>query len=276
MPVGFSDLEHNLLVTINTILNPYFRKLGFKTIPDINKYGDYIEFYLEEGDSLIDQAKNKNIIGEFPFQTPEYMESVLENLITSIKIKMDPKNSNDFTARYQVMIHNVTDDRFLGKKVSEGKTLFFGGFEHFRTLNDGSNKKATTTEGYFLAHSFEPTNGKVYSIFMNNKAVSIQDSIQCIDPRLGFKTETELIRLFKERKIKLNEPVLGPFPSELDKFIYGLSYQYPNYAIRIRKINLDNILKKYEGFVRFMEYNNIKELQDYNTNIIIPYSPVGN
>jgi len=175
------------------------------------------------------------------------------------------------------MIHNLTDERFLGKRIINGKTLFFGGFEHFRTLADSSNKKALTTEGYFLAHKFEPTKGKVYSIYMKTMAFSIEDSIQIIDPRLEFKIETDLIRLFKEKKIKLYEPVLGPFPpSELDNYIYGLSYRYPNYAIRIQKINLDNILKKYQGFVRFMEYNKIKELQDFNTNIIIPFSPIGN
>lgn len=274
--VGFSDLEHNVPITILRILNPYFKKIGSIIIPDIGKEGENIEFYLEEGQKLINLAKEKNIIGDYPFQTPEYMESVLENLKASIQIKLDPKNNRDFTARYQRMIFIVTDDQFLGKKVSEGKTLLFGGYEHFRTLCDSSDKKASSTEGYFLAHTFKPTKGKVYSIFLNTKAVSIEDSVQRINPRLAFMTETQLIKLYKERKIKLNEPVLGSDFSELDNYIYGLSYKYPGYALRIREINLDNILNKYEGFIRFMEYNQIKRLQEYNTNIIIPFSPVGN
>jgi hypothetical protein len=64
--------------------------------------------------------------------------------------------------------------------------------------------------------------------------------------------------------------------SEFDKYIYLLSYKYPNYAIRIRGFNIDGVLNKYEGFTRFMEYMYSKTLQDYNANIIIPYSPVGN
>lgn len=274
--VGFSDLEHNLTVTIDRILSPYLRKVGSLAVPNVDKNGDFMDFYLDEAQGVIDQAKKQNLMGEFPFQTPDYMERVLSNLLESIKINYDPKNRNDFTARYRRMVQIVTDDQFLGKQVSENKSFFYGGFEHFRTLADGSNQKAISTEGYFLAHSFEPTKGKVYSIFMNTKGISIEDSVQRIDPRLRFQQETDRIQLFKEKKIKLNEPVLGSDFSEFDNYIYRLSYKYPGYALRIRKINLDSILNKYEGFLRFMEYINIKGLQDYDTSIIIPFSPVGN
>jgi hypothetical protein len=234
-----------------------------------------LKSYIEEAGRLLDKAKKRNLIGEFPFQTPEYMENVFSNLVSTINIKLDPKNNNDFTERYKVIIHNVTDNAFLGKFVSEEKSLFYGGFEHFRILNDGSNPRAVSTEGYYLAHSFEPTKGKVYSINLRTSAISIEDSIQRIDPRLDFKTETDRIELYKEGKIKLNEPILEFEHSELDKYIYLLAYKFPGYAMRIQRIDLNRILNKYEGFTRFMEYFYIKDLLDYNTNIVIPFSPVG-
>lgn len=274
--VGFSDLEHNVGVTIHRILNPYFNKIDSQSIPTIGKDGENIELYLEIGEKLIEQAKEQNIIGDFPFQTPEYMASAFENFKVTVKIILDPKYSTDFTDRYQAIIHNVTDEQFLGKRIIDGKSVFFGGYEHFRTLADSTNKKALTTEGYFLANKFEPTKGKVYSINMKPMAYSIEDSIQIIEPRLGFTMETELIKLYKERKIKLKEPVLVMPINELDKFVFGLSYEFPNYSFRIQKINLGKILSRLEGYPRYWEYILDKDLLDYNTSIFIPFSPVGN
>jgi hypothetical protein len=271
--VGCSDLEQDLAFSINYILNPYFKKAIPEANLTVNR--DNIYTYLDSCKGYIERAKTLNIIGEYPFQTPEFMENVFENLKSSVPIKLDPKKFTDHSNRYQVMIRNITDTRFLGKLVTDNKCIFFGGSEHFKILNKGDDKNAIKTEGYYLAHAFNPTMGKVYSICLDTKAVSIEDSIQKIDPNLVFTPETELIRLYKEGKIKLNEPVLGFNFSEFDKFIYKLSYSYPGYALRIQEVDLDAILKKEEGFERFMEYIYFKRLQDYNTNIIIPYSTVG-
>jgi len=273
--VGCSDIEHYLGKTINFILNPYFKKIdphsNFQIKPELGKNDSIIY----EGQKLIEQAKKQNIIGEYPFQTPEYMESVFENLKSSIPIKLNPKKRNDHTDRYKVMIRNVTDEHFLGKQVSNGKSMFYGGFDHFRILNDGSNKKAILTEGYYLANQYGPTKGKVYAISMITKAISIEDTTQRIDPGLNFNEEPMLINLYKQGKIKLKEPVLEPNNNELDNYIYKLSYKFSDYAIRIKNINQENLLNKYEGFNRFMLFYYLKDISDFNTNIIIPKAPVG-
>lgn len=280
--VGCSDLEHGLRNTIKLTLNPYLLKTDPKA--DISyTENDSLKGYLARAKEIIEQAKRENVIGEFPFQTSQYMESVFENLVSTISIKINQKNFNNDDQRYQVMIRNVTDERFLGKQVADGKSLFYGGYMHFR-INEaddyfttllGLNDKRKETEGYFLAHSFEPTKGKVYTIRLNTLAVSIEDSIQRIDPNLAFRPETDLLKLYKAGKIKLNEPVLGPFTNEFDKYIYKLSYKYPDYAFRIKDLNLDAALNKYEGLTRFTLFWNLNSYADYNTNIVIPYSPVG-
>ncbi|HLN73649.1 MAG: hypothetical protein ACM3O8_00190 [Methylococcaceae bacterium] len=280
--VGCSDLEHDFMKTIQLILNPYLLKTDPKA--DVSySVKDTLKGYLARAKEIIEQAKKENVIGDYSFQTPQYMESVYENLASSIPIKIDPKNFNDHSQRFLVMIRNVTDKRFLGKQVADEKSVFYGGSEHFRivdaedyfSVNFGMNDNRKNTEGYFLAHSFEPTKGNVYTIRLNTLAVSIEDSIQRINPNLRFTTETDLIKLYKAGKIKLNEPVLGPYPSEFDKYIYKLSYKYPNYAFRIKNIDLDAALKNYEGFTRFTLFINLNSYTDYNTNIVIPYSPVG-
>jgi len=273
--VGCSDLEQNLGLSINYILNSYFKKIVPATNLIVNK--DNIFIYLDSCQRYIDTAKKLNLTGDYPFQTPEYMASVFENLKSSVPIKLDTKNFYDHSERFKIMIRNVTDDRFLGNQVANYKCIFFGGSQHFRILNKGDDKDAINTEGYYLANSFKPTMGKMYAINLHTKAISIEDSIQRINPNLNFTQETDLIRLYKERKINLNEPVIMGFPfSEFDKYIYLLSYKYPNNAIRIKEFNVDSVINKLEGFSRFMEYIYSKTLQDYNANIIIPYSPVGN
>lgn len=272
--IGSSDLEQGFEKTIKLILNPYLLKVDPKA--DISySFKDSLKGYLERADAIIDLAKKRNVNGEYKFQTPQYMESIFENLKSSIQIKLDPKNFTDHTKRFQVMIRNVTDSLFLGTKLSEGKTIIYGGREHFRILNDETDKKSSSTEGFYLAHSFKPTKDKVYAINLNTLATSIEDSIQQIDPLLQFRIETDLLNLYKTGKIELNEPVLGFFTNEVDRFVYNLSYEFPNYAFRIKNIKLEKLLNKYEGFSRFMLYQYIKIYSDFNTNIMIPSSPIG-
>lgn len=273
--VGCSDLEQNLGLSINYILNSYFKKIVPESKLIVNNENIFI--YLDSCQRYIDTAKKLNLTGDYPFQTPEYMASVFENLKSSVRIKLDAKNFYNHSERYKIMIRNVTDDRFLGNQVANDKCIFFGGSQHFRILNKGDDKDAINTEGYYLANSFKPTMGKMYAINLHTKAISIEDSIQRINPNLNFTQETDLIKLYKERKINLNEPVIMGFSfSEFDKYIYLLSHKYPNDAIRIKEFNVDSVINKLEGFSRFMEYIYSKTLQDYNANIIIPYSPVGN
>jgi hypothetical protein len=273
--IGCSDLEQDFLKAIKLRLNPYLMKINPEADISYNTE-DSLKGYLDRAEVLINQAKERNIIGDYPFQTPQYMESVFENLKSSIPIKLDRKNFTDHTKRFKVMVRNVTDDRFLGKQISSGKSILYGGNDHFKILNDGTDKNVSGTEGYFLAHSFEPTKNKVYSISLNTLAFSIEDSIQRIDPTLQFWTETNLINLYKAGKIKLKEPVLGPFTNEFDRYIYKLSYKYPDSAIRIKNIKLEDVLNRYEGFERFMLYQWIKIYSaDFNTTIMIPNSPVG-
>ena len=272
--IGCSDLEQDFLKTIKQSLNPYLMKINPEADISYN-IEDSLKGYLVRSKELIELAKKKNIIGDYPFQTPLYMESVFENLKSSIPIKLVRKNFTDHTLRFQVMVRNVTDVRFLGKQIVEGKSLFYGGTEHFRILNDGTDKKVCGTEGYYLAHTFEATKDQVYAISMNTLAISIEDSIQRIAPALKFSPETNLINLYKARKIKLNEPVLGPFTNEFDRYIYKLSYKYPGFAVRIKSIKLQDVLNRYEGFGRFMLYQSLKLYSDFNATIMIPYSPVG-
>jgi hypothetical protein len=272
--IACSDLEQDFTKTIKLILNPYLKTIN----PDEDfsfTVNDTLKGYLDRAKQLLEIAKKQNTPGEYPFQTPEYMENVVENLISSIPIKLDPKKFTDHTDRYRVMIRNLTDKRFLGVQVADKKCLFYGGSEHFRILNERNIKQGKITEGYYLAHNFEATRGKIYTINLNILAISIEDSIPRIDPNLRFTTETDLIDLYKKGKIKLREPVVGFSTSDFEKYIFKLSNKYGGYSFRIKNIKLENVLDQYEGFHRFSLFMFLNILSDFDTNIMIPYSPIG-
>lgn len=272
--IACSDLEHDFPKTIKLILNPYLKKINPEADLRIKVIGD-LNSYLDRAEQILEIGKKQNTTGEYSFETPKYMENVLENLKSSIPIKIDPKKFSDHTERFKVMIRNVTDKRFMGEEVTNKKCLFYGGSDHFKILNEENVKQGKITEGYYLSHNFEATKGKIYTIYLNTLAMSIEDSIPRIDPRLRFTNETNLIDLFKNGKIKLKEPVAGFFAFESDKYIYKLSYKYSGYSFRINNFKLEEILSRYEGFDRFSLFMDLNRLSDFNTNIMIPYSPVG-
>jgi hypothetical protein len=274
-----SDIEHYLGTTINFILNPYLKKIDPKLEVQWN---DTLQVYLNKAKVLIEQAKKINLIGDYPFQTPAYMESVYENLKSSAPIKMNPKKWQNHADRYKVMIRNVTDTRFLGNDIANGKCIFYGGSDHFKSYDSHelmelklAKNNYYQTEGNYLANDFEPTKGQMYSINLMSLGYSIGDSIRHIDPRLGYQTEASLIDLLKRNKIKLNEPIVYSLSCELFEYIYKLSYKYPDNAFRIREVDYDEFYKlNYKRFKRFSTIINLEELSRFNTNILIPFSPI--
>jgi hypothetical protein len=280
--VGCSDIEHYFERTIDLILNPYLKKLDPKLV--VNSY-DSFKGYLKKVQGLINQAKKLNLVGAYPFQTPDYIESVFENLKSSIPIKLDPKKWQDHSDRFKVMIRNVTDTHFLGNDIINEKCIFYGGADHFRNNSSWisflkkhqEGFKYSQPEGLYLANDFEPTKGQVYTINISTLGLSIEDSIQLINPRLHFDIEKDLIKLYKQKIIKLGEPIVNSyFLSELDEYFYKLSYKYPNYAFRLSDVKFDEFYKlNYSGMKRFRVISDLKMLQEFNTTIFIPYSCIG-
>lgn len=276
LQIACSDVEHNYALTIKFILNPYFKKIN----PDANltfSKSDTLKAYFKIADELLKKAKEHNLVGDYPFQTPQYMDGVLENVKSLIYFKTHMKNPSDHSERFKFMIRNVTDDRFLGKQVSQGKSVFWGGSEHFKIFSDSIfDGNAVKTEGYYLAHYFQPTKDKIYTVLLNTKAVSIEDTIRHVDPRLGFTIEPHLISLYKQGKIGLKEPVLDFFITEVDEYFYKLSYKYSASAFRVKSINWESAFNLYDNpYQRYFFRESLKGLSAFNAYILIPYSAIG-
>ncbi|NJK86790.1 MAG: hypothetical protein HC906_13260 [Bacteroidales bacterium] len=171
-----SDLEHDLRLTIRNILEPYLKKIE----PEFNfDYNDSsIQYFASYCEPFILKAKENNIVGEFPFITPYYIENVLENLKITIELYFD-NSGKYFEKRNEVIIKNLTNKRFLGNIISNEKCIFYGGTAHFKKTCDNhfnikmlKKEEAVSSdcisEGYYLSNYFEPTKGKVHTIFFKH------------------------------------------------------------------------------------------------------------
>lgn len=275
--IGCSDVEHHLQRTAIDIIKPYLRIVGVKVDLD-SVYRKSPYEYSEFAKDIIREGKLKDIKGKYPFLNPEYLESVVDNFRSTLDEKKYYREHKNSKERYKLMIRNLTDERFLGESIRRNKSILYGGKNHFVIRKSKSQHvrryKRYDTEGYLLANKFKETKNKVYTIRINSLALCISDSIPKINPAYGFQMEPLLIKFYKNRTIKLNEPIVFPLPNDFERYIFKLSYEYPNIAFRLKDVKIDNIMEKYEGFERYRLNHKLYEVLDYDTYIAIPYSPI--
>jgi len=84
--LGFSDIEHDYRTTIKNVILPYFKKINNEPEPETNNLsikdlGGMLPHFF----TLLDKAKKTNLIGGYPFITPNFIGNVLTNLESTYK-----------------------------------------------------------------------------------------------------------------------------------------------------------------------------------------------
>lgn len=188
--VGCSDIEHDYSLTFQQILRPYclhlkrlyvmngehfpgcvtfvFHKLEqlFKT-RSIHSSED-LNMAFQPLENVLILAKKRGFVGEYPFLTPEYIETVIENL----KSTYGAKNFDFHTYRQQAIIRNLTDVRYLGNPFSTGKVMIHGGGHHTPTHYPYPEGQNFLREGSYLTYEFPLTKGRTYSLEIKGFAFS--------------------------------------------------------------------------------------------------------
>lgn len=170
--IGATDIEHDYKMTLSKIIIPYFKLLEPDFNIDIDKT-DALDLgnLVENLEKKLQKAKAKNLTGAYSFLTPQYIECVLENLKSRFLSKKCGYDKSGFNkSRQEAIIRNLTDPRFFGNYLINGKVMLYGGGQHAKTripLAKGGN---FYTEGHCLNFEFEPTKGKVFSIYINGLA----------------------------------------------------------------------------------------------------------
>ncbi len=148
--IGCLDMEWGTWNVARSIINPYFGQLesGFK-----------FDWEKEEGwqhlKELLAEAKKSKSIGEYPFLTPQYIESVITNL-------WDTREIEDFNKdRQRGIIRNMCE--FNGDLLKEGLVLFKGGGWH--ALKQKPAGETFFRDAAYLNEVFPPTKGKVVTLY---------------------------------------------------------------------------------------------------------------
>ncbi len=216
--VGYSDVEHDYRTTLKKLIIPYFQKLGFDQKLEVD---DIINSDLKEILQLYRQqlalAKKKNLEGQYPFITPSYIETVLDNLDSYYKCKIFDFNFY----RQKAMVRNITEKAFLGKYWLGKKAFIHAGAYH--TPNhfeypDGGN---FYREGSYLSYDFPYTKNKTYSIRIEGRAYAL-DQMADIDlekcMHSGWYYQRSVKKFQKAYKKKLIAPDESYVESKMNAF----------------------------------------------------------
>jgi hypothetical protein len=156
LTVGNWDIEHRCSHTLWNILYPYFLQLDKKMSPDM-ELGELINLLRQ----WQKQAEQQQVVGKYPFITPDYIAAVIDNVESLVMAKKENWN----LYRQRALVRNLTDPRFLGSYFKNGKVMMFGGAYHTASHIPYTKDDTYFREGVYLDQMFEPTKGRVYSIY---------------------------------------------------------------------------------------------------------------
>lgn len=283
--VGYEDVEKTqdeLSRTINQIIIPYFQKLNPQYYIDwkIVLSGDF-ESLINELKQNLEKAKKINLIGRYPFITPQYISTVIDNLESS---------NNTLYKDYQyyrqkAIIRNLTDTNFLGKYLQTGKIVVHAGSLHMRT-NIASDSVNNLWEGPYLTHVFELTKGKTYSIKVEGIARSLGEAAKVdstyFEPALGFNWMLEKMqKAYKDGLINTEDcyfvSIYDETLNDYSKFWIQKGREYNWQGLLIESILWNDIIETInirdpDASKSFKSNKNDMDL--FDKVIIIPCSPL--
>ncbi|UCD48987.1 MAG: hypothetical protein JSW27_15795 [Phycisphaerales bacterium] len=197
--VGCHDIEHDASLAIQQVLRPYFADVNqaletngqtidpnvqaaLGTVARIFEYRetcspDDLRDAFGPMRDVLTAANDKGLVGRYPFLTTDYIERVIVNLESTYATYTQDLNQH----RQQAMIRNLTDSRYLGASFTSGKVLLHAGAAHTATGPPNATADATLWEGRCLAHEFEPTRGKTFSLYVSGFAFSSLLGLEQID-----------------------------------------------------------------------------------------------
>ena len=168
--IGAHDIEYNLEAVRDCILIPFFKSLydASGDSVDLSEVHD-VKVLLELLLKRLPEARPGTPVGRYPFITPDYIKSVLDNIQAT-----NLANQGKFFARRQKrIIKNLTDDKLLGSYLRRGKSILYGGGQHMRTKG-AFKKSAYYWEGEYFNNLDPWSKNKCLSISVSGVAFNLK------------------------------------------------------------------------------------------------------
>ncbi|UOB18480.1 hypothetical protein [Abyssalbus ytuae] len=172
LKAGCSDLEHDYKTTIERIILPYLNMVEKDTDTHLEnlmqrELGSLIAVYKKR----LKKAAKKNLTGKYPFITPTYIKTVIDNLESLHKAYYYDFN----TYRQIAIVRNLTGREFLGKYWKGKKMFLHGGNYHLTSQVKYPDQKNFLREGSYLNFEYPETKGKTYAVQVTGLARSLED-----------------------------------------------------------------------------------------------------
>lgn len=282
LSIGGDDLEFTYNKIVDEVLRPYFHKLKEVNKEDIDKIINLgmkqENYFFVKIQPYLSQAKNQNLIGKYPFITPQYIENVIKNFSSTNNAF---RYSFDYY-RQHAIIRNISDVNFHGKFLKESKTVIYGGGRHMKTHFTYPDNANFLGEGSYFNYNYNSTKGKTYSIMLDCLSYSYGQMSNrkiknCV--RQGSQY-TQIINIFekgvKNNLIDENKPYfLYETKNEILKFISQFYFQHKSISFskqqweKIKNFDYKDD-KKTERFIETKD----KYFKDYDKYIIVPASEI--
>jgi hypothetical protein len=277
--VGFSDIEHDYRTTIKKILLPYFKKINRNLDIDTRDLSmKELGVLMPKLQALLAIAKRTAVVGDYPFLTPQYIGSIIENLESTYKAY-----SYEFTYyRQKAIIRHLTEGKYFGEYLQNGKVLLYGGNYHMTTHYRYPDRANFFREGSYLSEEYAPTFGKVYSIDVHSFSRSL-GTMAGVDVDSTLHQSDNYVMLvrhwqeaFNARLITENDVLFDFRMNDLHRLILRASHACGDQPVVITSIDWMSILKIAAAADPVLSADLENWAEDYgryDAHIFIPQSP---
>lgn len=239
--VGCLDMEWGTASVMQNIIQPYFRRVDESLdISASDLIGRGGSDRLQE---LLARAREEGIQGEYPFLTPEYMETVLTNLWDTREI-VDQQ-----VDRQRWIIRNVTE--FHGDLLQDGLAVFRGGGWH--AIKHKVEGESFYRDAAYLDEVFAPTRGRVVTLLM--QALSYRfGEIADLDTDDRMPSATNYQKVIRDFRKALAEDradrdayyvANGSELSAFDRIVAKMGYQEGWNVLRIASTDWETLARTY-------------------------------
>ncbi len=277
--IGFSDVEHDYLTTINKVVLPYLQKVDKMFSIDaqnfsLNDLGKVIPTLRR----LHETARSQNIVGEYPFLTADYISTIIDNLEATFKAYF-----YEFSFyRQKAIIRNLTDVRIFGKYFETSKVLLHGGAYHMPSHFSYPDEGNFYREGSYLSEEYGPTKGKTYSINLHcfSRSLGSMATIEidsCLQQGSSYRNLVRRWQMAYKGKLITDTEILFEFQmNDLHKLITRRSENSNRDPIVVSKMDWPAILRIARN-IDIQLYSNLKgwadEYDQYDIHVFVPQSP---
>lgn len=283
--VGCSDIEHDLRTTLCEILLPYLTQadpsLGID--PENTFHLDLLD-RMADMRAAADSARRTGVRGEYPFVTPDYIDRVLDNLESTCHAYSEGRMNFDFM-RQQAIVRNLTDEGFLGSWTRNGSFIVICGGWHARAGAEYPYGASFLSEGSYFQHEFEPTAGRVFSVFIDNYSFSLDamdgvDLATCGQLGSGYRRMISLLQEVCGEGLASPSDRLVLFRgvNDLDRLLLSAAERSGGSPVLLMDVDLDGLSAsaRASGFEEYVVARTelLRSCECYDALVVMPSSPV--